>query len=352
VATSPLNPTNSNSNVKIQDVVDEVAVIGDLTPVLKNSGGYADQPALSISNNVMAEMMAERFPWKWNRMKLPPFILTPLQQDYPSVNVAQIGWLENGVRIDINNTQVPPPSWPMTAVRDLAVDNSIGGFPGSFCWFPNDQLEYAAWPGPGVIYTNPVGLNITNENDQTAYMNQDGYILTLIQYGITGATEPPTPVWTQPPDPDAQEPPNWPIGETVVDGTTVWQICDPKAQGIRFTPRPPSGGNVWLCRLFAQRKARPRFVNLQQYIDPIPDDYAKWFIDGFMAYAHRYSSNPAVIARYKGMKLEWLEAMEAAAKQGGREDEAKGFFPDKPIQSPTYIQDQGPYPYRWQGGWA
>lgn len=353
MAASPLNPFNSNCNVKIQDVVDEVAVIGDLTPVLKNSGGYADQPALAISNNVMSEMIAERFPWKWNRLKIPPFVLTPLQQDYPSVNVTQIGWLENGVRIDINNTQVPPPSWTITAVRDLAVDNSIGGFPGMFCWFPNDQLEYGPWPGPGVVYTNPIGQSTTNENPQTSYMSDYGDILTLTRYGVTGLVEPPPPTWTPPPDnPDMTQPPNWPIGAEVVDGTTVWQICDPKAQGFRFTPRPPSGGNVWLCRLFVQRKARPRFRDLQEYLDPIPDDYMKWFIDGFIAYSHRYSSNPAVVARFESRRQLWLDAMAQAAKQGDRETEAKGFFPDKPIQSPTYIQDQGPYPYRWQGGWA
>jgi hypothetical protein len=342
-----LNPTNSNSNVKIQDVVDEVSVIGDLTPVLKQSGGYAEQPAIAISNNVMSEMIAERFPWKWNKYKIPPFVLTPLQQDYPSTNITQIGWLESGVRIDINNTQVPPPSWAMTAVRDLAVDNSIGGFPGLFAWYDNDLLELYDWPGPGVLYTNPISQTTSNNNKQTSYQANWGGILTLSQYGVTGLVPPPPPVWPGP----GPQPPAWPVGATVIDGTTEWIVCDPKAQGFRFTPRPPSGGNVWLCRLFAQRKARPRFTDLQEYLDPIPDDYVKWFIDGFIAYSHRYSSNPSVLARYEPMRRVWLEAMAEAAKQGDRETEQHGFFPDKPLMSPTYVQDQGPYPYRWNGGW-
>ena len=36
--------TYSYSSVRIRDVVDEVAVIGDLTPVLKETGGYAGKP--------------------------------------------------------------------------------------------------------------------------------------------------------------------------------------------------------------------------------------------------------------------------------------------------------------------
>jgi hypothetical protein len=318
------------------EIVDEVAIIGDLTPVLKSTGGYAAQPALSIANTVMGEMLSVRFPWKWNRAKIPPFVLTPLQQDYASINYKTIGWLENAVRIDINNTQVPPPSWKITAVRDIEIDNSVGGFPGEVCWFPNNQLEFGSWPGPGIVYTNPVGQTITNTNNVTNIYDSNGNILVLTQYGTTGSTAPVAPAITA-------------AGVVINDGTCKWTVADPNAQGFRFLPRPPMGGNVWLVRVFAQMKAPPRFLNLGQFIDPIPDDYSKWFTDGFIAYSHRYSSNPAVLARFDRMKAAWLEGVAMAARQGDREDESKGFYPDQPIASPSFIQDQGPYPYRW--GW-
>ena len=111
---------------------------------------------------------------------------------------------------------------------------------------------------------------------------------------------------------------------------------------------PPSGGNVWLVRLWAQKKA-PRFVKLKQTIDPVPDDESKWFLDGCIAYAHRYSSNPQVRARYDGMKLSWQGAMADETKQNDREDESKGFFPDRSVMAPSYTTDPGPYPYRF--GW-
>jgi hypothetical protein len=47
------------------------------------------------------------------------------------------------------------------------------------------------------------------------------------------------------------------------------------------------------------------------------------------------------------MKQMWLDGVAAAARQGDREEEAHGFYPDQPIQAPSYVQDQGPYPYRW-----
>jgi hypothetical protein len=332
-----------NSTIQLQQVVDEVSVIGDLAPVLKNTGGYALQPALTIANTVRKEMISTRFPWKWNKVKIPPFVLTPQQQDYASLNLYEIGWLENAIRIDINNTQVPPPSWRMTVVRDLEIDNSIGGFPGMACFFANELLEQQAWPGPGVVYTNPIGPNAVNNNSWTNITDVNGYILVLTKYGVTGLTPPVVP----PPPPLA--PPTYPNGLVIQDGTVEWTVADPKAQGFRFTPRPPYGGNVWLVRIFAQKKCPPDFLNLSEYLDPIPDDYANWFYDGFIAYAHRYSSNPAVVARFEPNRRVWLEALAREAVQGDREDEAKGFYPDKGVMSPGYVQDQGPYPYRY--GW-
>jgi hypothetical protein len=91
------------------------------------------------------------------------------------------------------------------------------------------------------------------------------------------------------------------------------------------------------------------FTKLGQKIDPIPDDQSKWFRDGCVAYGHRYSTNPAVKARFATMKADWFGAMEMATKQNDREDESKGFFPDKSVMSPSYVTDPGPYPYRY--GW-
>jgi hypothetical protein len=88
-------------------------------------------------------------------------------------------------------------------------------------------------------------------------------------------------------------------------------------------------------------------TKLTQKIDPIPDDQSKWFRDGCVAYAHRYSPSPAVKARFEPMKADWFGAMELATKQNDREDESKGFFPDRNIMAPSYTTDPGPFPYRY-----
>jgi hypothetical protein len=332
-----------NSSLSLQSVVDSVSIIGDLNPVLISTGGYADEPALTIANDVVGEMFSVRFPWKWNRFKISAFPLNSLQQDYASINLTTLGWLENGKRIDINNTQVPPPDWPVVAVRDLSTDAVMGAFPSQVCWFPNDQLEQGIWPGPGITYTWPIGITGPVTNPATNILDSLGNILVLTKWGTTGLTPPVATI------PDGFDPNTDTItGQVIEDGTCEWTVANPQAQGFRFAPRPPSSGNIWLVRLFGQKKA-PYFTNLQQKLDPIPDDNAKWFRDGFIAYAHRYSTNPNVVRRYPIMRQEWLDSVAQQARQGDREDESKGFFPDRAIAAPGFVNDPGPYPFRW--GW-
>ena len=332
-----------NSTIKLQDVMDSIAAIGDIQTVFNSTGGWADEPALTIANDAMQELLSVRYPWKWNRLKISGFPLTSLQQDYAG-RLKNLGWLENGLRVDINNSQYPPPTWPIYAVRDLQMSNVQGGFPYQVCWFYNRDLEYGIWPGPGRRYTQPVGATSGVENPPTNIIDDEDNILALVTYGTTGPLAPFAPTWEGP----GPQPANWPVGQIIEDGTCEWEVMDPDAQGFRFNPMPPSGGNVWLARLWAQRKA-PLFTTLRQLIEPVPDDESKWFRQGCIAYAHQYSTNPAVKNRFDAKKMDWFQAMAMETKQNDREDESKGFFPDKSVMSPSYATDPGPYPYRY--GW-
>ena len=341
-----------NSNVKLQDVVDGVATIGDLTPVLINTGGFAAEPALTIANDVASEMFAERFPWKWNRVKIPAFLTFPRQQDYATINLLNIAWLENGFRIDINNTQVPPDTERITAVRDLAVTAVYSGWPEEACWFPNDQLEQWVWPGPVKTFYNPVGVPQTPANSITNILDPNGNILILTKFGTTGLTEP---IALYPPlDPlDPLGPKDYDAdltGQVIDDGTAQWTVANSKATGIRLNPAPANGANTWLVRLFAQMKA-PIFATLEDKLDPIPDDQVKWFRDGFICYSHRHSANPAVRARYPQMKADWQNSMGEATRQADRETESKGFYPARSLMAPGRFADLGPgNPYMRSGG--
>ena len=118
-----------NSTITLQAMVDSVSTVGDLNPVLKSTGGFAAEPALTIANDVMSELIAERNPWKWNSIKLAPFVVNFSQQDYASVFLRNLGWLTSGFIVDINSTQIPPPIKTLEIVRDLAVSRTANRWP-------------------------------------------------------------------------------------------------------------------------------------------------------------------------------------------------------------------------------
>jgi hypothetical protein len=335
-----------NSTITLQAMVDSVSTIGDLNPVLKSTGGFAAEPALTIANDVMSELIAERNPWKWNSLKLPPFPMIFSQQDYVSVNLQNLGWLTSGFMVDVNSTQVPLPIRHFEVVRSLKVSRVTSQWPNQVCWLQNDELEVGKWKA-AALYTNPIGqVSTFPPNGPTNILDSKGYsILTLTQWGTTGTTWP-TAVYPALPTGGLDYSADL-TGQIIQDGTCQWTVCNPQGQGIRLSPMPPQGGNVWLVRLFGQKKA-PMITKMNQKLDPIPDDQIKWFRDGFIAYAHRHSSSPSVKARFPQMKAEWVAGMMAVSIVNDREKEAFGEYPDRPLLSPGNYYDPGPGDPYWK----
>ena len=101
----------SNCTVTLQDMADFLQSFGDLEPIL-NVGGQTSKVMLSSANIVAAAIAGVAFPHKWNEFNLPQFYTNSLQQDYAVVNpdgssLTNLGWLERGIVIDINNTAEP-----------------------------------------------------------------------------------------------------------------------------------------------------------------------------------------------------------------------------------------------------
>src|SRR5258708_28780833 len=151
-----------NSTTRLQQIVDHAKTYPEVNPVL-NSGGFSQEPALTIANDVMVALLAQPFNWKWNRIKLPVLYTNSFQQDY-AFNVNNLAWLEYGIMVDINSTSQPKDKYTLETNRDMPETSVQYGRPGQVNWLPNDQLIYATWgggasnegilsnPGPGSVY--------------------------------------------------------------------------------------------------------------------------------------------------------------------------------------------------------
>lgn len=329
-----------SSSISVQQIADSVSTLGELTPVLP-TGGFSVQSALTIATDVMNDLIAQRFNWKWNRQILPPFYTVSWQQDYAGMNSlyrAPIGWLETAWWVDINNTSYPKPSWYIEIKRDLTVSMQSGNPPAKIDWDYNRNLVQDVWPGPGKVYTQPLGALLTPTNPKINILDGHGNILVLTTYGTTGATAPLV-------DANSAE------GTTVTDGTCMWTVAAPDSQGFRIFPLPPQQGVVYQVNVVAQMQAPPPFTSMQQQINPVPDDQASYFREGFIAYCYRMSPNPQMRALFPQNRAMWLSAMEASMKQGDREQTDAGFYPDRTVVAPGGGWDIGPaWPYA-PGAW-
>jgi hypothetical protein len=350
----PITPTpGSNSTIPLQEVVDHARAFGVLTPVMKG-GGYADQPARDIADEVMSVMLGGGFidgrkvgpfPWKWNRIYPPPFLTNSWQQDYASLGFNTLAWLQHGVWIDINNTAPRQPYGDLEIVRDLELTGGRGpGRPFQICWLRNKDLQYGVWgggvtsgvgaqnPAAGSVYANPLGAASPPNNPVTQLLDANGNFLVLTGYGKEGTTPPVAPANSAPGT----------IATPGAGSTTQWTVADPFGQGFRLSPAQPQTALTYQINLVGQ--ARPvRFTSLTQLLDPVPDDFGIYVKRGFVVECYRRSPEKNILAKFETEFKLWMIALQEALGKASHEREGFGFFPDKGIMDvgPVTVTDAG-----------
>lgn len=350
-----------NSNYILQQIVDDAQSLGDTAPALA-TGGFSDKPALSIADDVMTAMLlggpaGQPFNWKWNRFNVMSFPTISWQQDYFIPGLWNLGWLEYCWAVDINSTATPKRKIDIEIHRDLEVTDAQTGFPAKICWIPCNQAQTGVWgqtqlqnvsglsnPGPGVVYTNPVGAVNQPTNPTNIITDPNGNLWLLTTYGTCGSVQPTWP--TNPLYPTQATPEQ--VATTVNDGTCVWTAINPNGQAMRLNPIPPQTGTVWQIHPVGQKRV-PRFISLGQSLDPIPDDYVSYFKQGFFAQCYRRSPDAKVRAKFKDEWTMWLDALDKAVKQGSREMDDIGFYPGGGVMDtgwsyqPNPAMPYGPY---------
>ena len=421
----------SQSSYTLLQLVDMARSHGDLAPVLP-TGGYFETVALSAANDTMTDMLlgsarGSRFNFKFNRILINPWFISSWQQDYASPQT-NLGWLESCLAYNTSSPSFsgfsasgkPSITTPkFTAVIEVKRDilltgpNGQGQYVPKIAWMENDTLTFGQWgqstqnslsglfnPGPGAVYTNPLGLTAIPINPITQVQDAAGnlWILTPTTpfntnggYGACGNFNPFTPTSTavtisggtvtvtapnglsvgtvvvgagfatltglnglsltvltaSPTQFTAATTlsngtdtagtfsiaPVYPtfskqttVATTVMDGTVQWTAVWPKGQGFRISPMPSQTGPVWQIAPVGQSRIQ-QFTNLKQVLDPIPDDYFRYFKQGFFAYCYLASPDPKVRARFAEEKRLWMESLNLAVSQGSREDDDWSFVP-------------------------
>jgi hypothetical protein len=322
-----------SSTISLEKAFDYVEAKGVYSPRAQVAG-FGTGLAIMLGNDCMSDLIAERFNWKFNRKTAPAFYTNSYQQDYPQVGLADVDWLEDCDVVDINNTQVPPPLGNATVRKQLSRSGmQVGVGPGGVegqqvCWMYNKDLSYGVWPGANVEFFPLVTAGTVQQNPIMSMIDKNGNLLIVKTIGITGSTAPFAAA-------AAAE------GTTVADGSVVWVVVSPTGQGWRVLPLPGPTGPVYQFTVYYQTKA-VLFANLQQMLDPIPDNYARIFLRALEFQCRGSSSNPADQKIFQEDYPKWLKSLESAKEQGDREQNAYGAFPESSPVEETYRYRRNP----------
>lgn len=330
-----------NSSYTLQNLVDITRSLGDLAPTLPVGGAY-EVIATSAVNDCMTAMLAgsskgSPFNFKFNRIKITPFFINSWQQDY-AADYLTLGWLESCGAYMTSSTQSPKPFRVVEVKRDVLLTNAQSGNLAKIQTLSNETLTYGIWgqstqlslsglinPGPNVKYTDPSGAFSMPANPITQVIDSFGNLWRLTQYGTCGATDP----FTTNQNPNSTYPTVFAptaVAVVVADGTVQWTAVNPKAQGFRINPMPTQTGPVWQVAPIGQMKPI-KFSSLGQFLEPIPDDWFTYLQNGFFAQCYRRSPDPKLRAKFTDEFKIWMASLDAAVRQGSREQDDWGFVP-------------------------
>lgn len=328
-----------NSSYTLQNLVDIARAMGDLAPTLPTGGAY-ETIALSAINDAMTAMLAgsskgSQFNFKFNRILIPPFFINSWQQDYAS-SVVNLGWLESCGAYNTSSTQYPKPYRVIEVKRDVLLTNAQTGNLAKIAWMQNDTLQYGVWgqtqsvsltglqnPGPGVTYVDPTGMTALPANPTTQVRDAFKNLWIVTGYGTCGNTNPfitnLNPVF--PSLANLSQ-----VATTATDGGVTWTAVNPKGQGFRLNPMPTQTGPVWEVQPVGQARVQ-QFTTLDQFLEPVPDDYFAYLKTGFFCQCYRFHPDPKQRGKYQTEFALWMQALDNAVRQGSREEDDWSFVP-------------------------
>jgi hypothetical protein len=257
-----------NSTYTLRSVLDGLVGRGMKDPS-KAPSGVGLTLTLELANDAMADLICDRFNWKWNSALAVPFLTNSWQQDYPQPAQPNgvIGWGEDCTQTDINNTMIPKPNWRVTWRRALPRISSFESYtppPGwQLQWMYNQNLSFGVWPGANVTFYPLITGGAVMENPIMSMIDANGNLLIVTGFGTTGSTAPLAAV-------DAAE------GVTVTDGSVTWTVVSPTSQGFRVYPLPNATGPVYQIAPTYQLDP-PKIETIGQLLNPIPDSYVRHF---------------------------------------------------------------------------
>lgn len=314
------------STYTLADMLDIICSSGKVPDPRHLPAGFGDALALNLGTQVMADLITERFNWKFNRQVAPPFYTNTWQQDYPQLAMpgGPIEWGDDCDIVDINNTTLPKPrNWngAVTWKKQLTTTSVTRWRPSNIAWMYNADMIWGAWPGANTVIYPLLGVNApAGQNPLLNFIDSNGNYLILKTFGTTGSTAPAA-------APNAVE------GTPLNDGSVVWVVVSGQSQGFRLDFPSNAAGPTYQI-IPSYQLAPMKFTTLQQLLSPIPDSFSRHFRRGLEALCMQESPDPKMKQQGDESYAIWQKAMIDMISQANKEKDAYRMMPEtSPVES-------------------
>lgn len=305
---------NANLTLKLQTIVNLASTHADLLP-LAGVGKFYAEPALSLCNDVIQELLAYPHAWKINRADMPPFATAPNKQDYivsgatafvlgdgsTGVGIAASGVVKSGTTVTVTTLEAHNMSTGQTVYM-------LGNADTTFNSTYTQNASSSGYTGGWVITATPTTTTFTFTHGTSGTTTTGP--ATITDFGwLEGATMRELNSTASIPRPWALEACNFlqPSG-LVVRPEKISVLADNGDGTLKIRLKDTPGAQTFLVSPYYQKRA-PLKTSLEDNWSPFTDDYSFVYRQCFLARCYRYIDSPRADSEYQKAAQQIVKAM-------------------------------------------
>jgi hypothetical protein len=312
----------------LQSVVNLASTHADLLP-LAGVGGYTNEPALSLCNDALSDLLFSEIDWKFNRVEMPMMVTAQNKQDYLVAGAVAftLGSTSTGAHIGLSTTPAITVATAVVTVNTLEAHRfNVGdtvylngvtmttGTSSKYNSVFTDNGSTSTWSNGWVIASTPTTTSFTFAATSGQSNADAGGAPGITDFGWLASA-------SLKQLNDTSSPQDGRIIQAVKE-LAVWQrvanpekVCVLKDNGdgtlkIRFWYTP--GSVIWIANLVYQAKA-PLKTSLANDWSPFPDHYSAVYRQALLARMYRYLNSSQQTVEFQKLQAE-------IAKANGAED--------------------------------
>jgi hypothetical protein len=312
----------SNSTITLKQTIDFCSTHADLVPLV-GVGGITNEPAISICNDTLADLLTFPNDWKFNSIFMNLLVLTPNKQDYifGGASAFTLGSSSSGACIDLASNSAITVSGGVVTVKttdghrfnvgDTVYLTGVKMTTGDATKYTStftDDGSTSTWSGGWVItaktstsfsFAATAGQNNADVGGAPG-ITDFGWISEAAMVEMNNNSSPQNvkhlkavkgiPVWSKVADPEKVA-----MIQDRGDGTLLFRFY--------YVP----GTTLWGIKLVYQGKA-PLKTDLSQTWAPFPDHYGAVIRQAVLYRMYRYINSPRAEAEYLKLQQEIQKA--------------------------------------------